>query len=89
MNPEFCEECERTEARIIDSRSTEQGRRRRYQCLNVDCNYRWTTYESKDPSMIGVLNQLSDLDTTLEVLTKHLSEAKSQLSTIRRDLSKK
>ena len=88
LNPRFCEECERIEAHVIDSRSTAYGRLRRYQCKNTDCNYRWTTYEYRDTDH-KTLGQLSDLRETMDQLEKLVHQAKKDLFGISKTLSRK
>jgi transcriptional repressor NrdR len=50
-----CPYCGRQESRVIDSRSLDEGVRRRRQCLA--CNTRFTTYERIQPHNIFVIKE--------------------------------
>ena len=89
-NPEFCEECHWFDAMVIDSRMTSNGRRRRYQCRNTECNYRWSTYEchsacTTDP----ILKTLEVLAEKVNLITKHSTQANSVLASVRQTMSRR
>ncbi|MFW6207019.1 MAG: transcriptional regulator NrdR [Gemmatimonadota bacterium] len=57
-----CPECDSTEDRVVDSRSTREGRavRRRREC--AECGARFTTYEYVEERPIQVLKQAGDAE---------------------------
>ena len=52
-----CPSCQNTDSRVLESRSADSGRsvRRRRECLN--CDFRFTTYESVETTPITVLKR--------------------------------
>ena len=71
---EQCPNCGSVNWKVIDSRPTEKGRRRRKHCL--DCNHRWSTIEyTKTDDRIADLEKAIDeiqmkLDTVLKVCAR-------------------
>lgn len=45
-----CPRC-KSESSVIDSRESRETVRRRRQCLNKNCQHRWTTWEVEDRTM--------------------------------------
>ena len=87
LSPEFCEECHKSDARVIDSRVTDHGRRKRYQCNDENCNYRWTTWECRqtddDPTrreLEQIANKIGNLTQMLIDLTKSVAEMRKRTS---------
>ena len=89
LNPEFCEECYQADAMVIDSRITENGRRRRYQCKNGNCKHRWSTYESHRPNVDPLLKTLEVLAEKLDLMAEHSAQAKIVLARVRQTMSRR
>lgn len=61
-----CPNCESGNWRVIDTRVTQGGRRRRKECN--DCGERWTTIEIPQAVLNDLQKQISGLENKLDML---------------------